>query len=49
LGFWESLGKGYGYDAALLEEIEAVSVEELVRVAEKVSQSPYHEVVVKDG
>jgi predicted Zn-dependent peptidase len=49
LGFWESLGKGYGYDAALLEEIEMVSVEELVRVAEKVSQSPYHEVVVKDG
>lgn len=48
LGFWEVLGRGYGYDKNFFMEIENVKLEDILEVAERVSSEPFHEVVVKD-
>ena len=48
LGFWEILGKGYSYDLEFLKEIENVELKDILEVAEKLSQEPFHEVVVRD-
>ena len=47
-GFWEVLGRGWSYDEEFLKEIEKVEFEDILKVAEKISQEPFHEVVVKD-
>ncbi len=48
-GFWELVGKGTSYDKDFVDEVMAVSVSELTKVAEEVAKSPKFLVVVKDG
>jgi len=47
-GFWEALGKGYSYDGLFVEEVLSVEREELLKVAQELSNSPSLTVVVKD-
>ena len=48
-GFWEVIGKGYGYEERFLEELLSIPVDGLKKVAERLSVEPYHLAVVKDG
>ena len=48
-GFWEVLGKGYGYDREFVERVLSADREELLRAASELSKSPRFTVVVKDG
>lgn len=47
-GFWEVLGRSWKYDEEFLKEIEKVKFEDILKIAEKISKEPFHEVVVKD-